>query len=630
MKILSLHVVSFGKLKDFKVDFASGLNVLQNRNGAGKTTLANFIRAMLYGFTKSKSGDKVNDAVRYAPWNGDGLFGGSMVVEQSGRQYRIERFFGKTASKERCSVTDVKTAKAVDFGGMSAGEYLLGLTSESYDRSAYYPQEAVEISANDNFEQKLANLVENGAEDYNSVQKRLYEYKKKLRLNKGLGGKLYDLQTEKVKLQRQLADSRNKEERNKEIVKRLAEIKDEQSKTESELKNVRTAKEKLQKEIAQNQPSAEQLEVRSRLAALKEKLARIPQEFAYDKTRLDDLERKISDVKDDVKPIVQPSNAKYIAIVAALAAVCVIGAVVYFLTLSTPLAIGLSAALAAVCAVAITLLTVFFRRKRITTLPAGERDSLISEYYQIASKYAYVSNLGYDEARRTVWQAYSDYQGDLRARDELEKAVVPDLWDVTESEDKLAEISEAETQLNGRQIALSQEKGALTEERKNLSFDSVAIQDKILQTEEEYAKEQHNYDVASKTEELLAIAKDNLSTSYLPKLRGRCAQLLTQVTGKEYQVSVDRTFSVSLVENGQIKPIAEFSRGIREITLLCFRIALSELLYDGEILFIIVDDAFVNYDEENFVRATELIKQLAKCGQVIYFTCHDRLGALKK
>ena len=123
-------------------------------------------------------------------------------------------------------------------------------------------------------------------------------------------------------------------------------------------------------------------------------------------------------------------------------------------------------------------------------------------------------------------------------------------------------------------------------------------------------------------------AKDNLSSSYLPRLCARCSQLLQEITQRQLSVVVDRNFTVSIREQGQTKPISEFSRGIREITLLCFRIALSELLYDGAIPFVIIDDAFVNFDEDNFARATLLLKNLSAHAQVIYFTCHNRMGKL--
>lgn len=45
MKIISLNVQSFGKLKNVRLDFNDGVNVIQNANGFGKTTMASFIRA---------------------------------------------------------------------------------------------------------------------------------------------------------------------------------------------------------------------------------------------------------------------------------------------------------------------------------------------------------------------------------------------------------------------------------------------------------------------------------------------------------------------------------------------------------------------------------------------------------
>ena len=78
MKIVSLSVASFGKLKGVNLNFRDGVNVINNINGFGKTTLASFVRAMLYGlnYTKSKG---VSDVTRFTPWDGAGKYGGSMT-----------------------------------------------------------------------------------------------------------------------------------------------------------------------------------------------------------------------------------------------------------------------------------------------------------------------------------------------------------------------------------------------------------------------------------------------------------------------------------------------------------------------------------------------------------------------
>ena len=51
MRLISLHVESFGRLSDYTLNMEPGLNVILRENGWGKSTLAAFIRVMFYSFT---------------------------------------------------------------------------------------------------------------------------------------------------------------------------------------------------------------------------------------------------------------------------------------------------------------------------------------------------------------------------------------------------------------------------------------------------------------------------------------------------------------------------------------------------------------------------------------------------
>jgi uncharacterized protein YhaN len=44
MKINSLNIVSFGKLKNLKIDFSDNRNIVYGDNEAGKTHIAEFIK----------------------------------------------------------------------------------------------------------------------------------------------------------------------------------------------------------------------------------------------------------------------------------------------------------------------------------------------------------------------------------------------------------------------------------------------------------------------------------------------------------------------------------------------------------------------------------------------------------
>ena len=536
MKIISVHVVSFGKLTNVRLNFNSGLNVIKEANSFGKTTLAGFIRAMLYGFTYTRT-KGATDVSHFAPWNSAGKFGGSMLVEQRGETYRIERFFGATARQETLTVTNEKTGKELTWP-KQPGEMLLGLTAESYDRSAYFPQEAVELSTNENLDSRLANLVEDGAEDYEKVQDRLRAYKKTLRFERGQGGVICELERRRLDLTDSLHRTQNGQRRAAEIDKRLAEI--ENDKTALKKRQAEYAEQltRLQGTVVANQPTETQQQ---------------PQ---------------------------QATNKIWLYMGVALTVVGIVFLALGFAHIlgTVGYVVGVIGAVLGICGIATHIaLGILAKRRAATQTPQQQPQQIEQQHTDNVQNYL------------NVVTAISQQMSELAA-----------------------------------------EAGRLSEERKGLALNGVEIMDELLAVEEQHKNAIHRYEVAETVSKLLEQAKENLSSSYLPKLCARCTELLQQITRGDYTVTVDRSFTVSIREHGQTKPISEFSRGIREITLLCFRVALSELLYDGAIPFVIVDDAFVNFDEANFTRATALLKSLQAHAQVIYFTCHDRTGELLK
>ena len=50
MRLLSVYVAGFGKLRDADFDFNKEITAICEKNGFGKSTLAAFIRVMLFGF----------------------------------------------------------------------------------------------------------------------------------------------------------------------------------------------------------------------------------------------------------------------------------------------------------------------------------------------------------------------------------------------------------------------------------------------------------------------------------------------------------------------------------------------------------------------------------------------------
>ena len=626
MKILSIQVQSFGKLSGVNLALKDGVNVIQNVNGFGKTTMASFIRSMLYGFTYKTVGG-IKDSARFAPWQGSGRFGGSMTVEHEGERYRIERFFGATAKNETLAITNEKTGKPLDLGGMQPGEFFLGLTADSYDRSAYFPQEAVELSSNDNFDSRLANLIQNGADDYDKIQDKLRAYKKNYRYERGNGGIIYELDCKRSELLKRQAEEERAERRAAEIERTLLEIEQERKNLLTQQEQYKRRQTELQREVAASLASPEEQRAAERLAELDEKIRRIPAEFNEDVKRCESIANELSNTKEEKTG----SKSNKFAIVAVGIALfigvllIILGTVAF--TSNTLLFIGLAFVVAGTAGIGIDIL-IRHKAKLKKFGAADKKKELTAQYFGIVRKYVYVDGEDFEVAKQRLWEAYKKYGEDVRERDTLRSVVKVPSADSQKAENALNDINRALNGIVERLNALSMQIGRLAEERKNLTFDSVAVEDELLNVAEQRKQAEFEYEVADTVSRLLAEAKDNLSSSYLPKLTLRCSELLSSITQSDYAVVIDRSFNVRIREQGQTRDMSAFSRGIREITLLCFRVALSELLYDGDIPFIIIDDAFVNFDENNFTRATHLLKQLAANAQVVYFTCHERMGEL--
>ena len=99
MKINKLKINSYGKLKEKEIDLKDGINIIYGQNEAGKSTLINFIINSFYGISKNKKGKEVSDYDKYKPWVGED-FSGKVEYELDNKEkFEIYRDFNKKNPK---------------------------------------------------------------------------------------------------------------------------------------------------------------------------------------------------------------------------------------------------------------------------------------------------------------------------------------------------------------------------------------------------------------------------------------------------------------------------------------------------------------------------------------------------
>ena len=207
MKIEKIHIDSFMGKKDFTLEFSSGINIIRGDNESGKSTVAEFIKFMLYGASSRQSGGEMSERVKYLTF-GESTFGGQMELSCAKGRFRIDRALTSTQSgfRESLSITDLEK-KTVVFKGENAGDALLSLPSEVFEKAAYISQDKEGYTGGSELGSAIENLLFSADETVSTDKalKKLDALRVSLLHKNGKGGMIFTLSGEREALEARLA-----------------------------------------------------------------------------------------------------------------------------------------------------------------------------------------------------------------------------------------------------------------------------------------------------------------------------------------------------------------------------------------------------------------------------------------
>lgn len=577
MRIESLHIDKFGKLRSFDLAFPEGLTIVRGDNESGKTTILAFLRAMLYGLNGKSASIAQNDRRKYMPW-GETSMGGSLRLTDGRSAWEIARVFGQTKKQDTLRVTDLASGEAVELpAGDEPGRVLLGVDEAVFADTLYVSARGSRPSGDGAaLTDKIRNLVGTGSEDVDlkSVLDRLRAAKNAIAPRVKDKGQLAAVQREQDEVQRALLASAQEQ-------RELARL----------------------RERVQALSDAPATAAGRATAALRERIAekeRAALRLADYRRQVDALDARIAALEAQALPEKAPAPAGRAT--AASRAPELLFLALALLVSAASVACGL-------------LFTNYAFAGLIAT--AG-----LSVLYMRAKDAR--------EAAEEAPAAAAPEAGRELAAARRERAMY-----VQQSERLAGQIAQMEAAIEAemappdpaRQEALISARVEL-EALEKRAGDPAALRARLAALKSRESALLQRLAALDMAEQALSEAARERQQGFAPELAGHVERILSRVTaGKYARAAISQSLEISLQPGaGALQPWEFFSGGTVELMYLALRLGLIRMLekHSGP-LPALLDDPFVLLDDARCREALGVLRDAAQAGsQVLLFTCQDR------
>ena len=223
------------------------------------------------------------------------------------------------------------------------------------------------------------------------------------------------------------------------------------------------------------------------------------------------------------------------------------------------------------------------------------------------------------EKQRNFQQSQENLQTLSGLAQTAPKPEAPDLLTLTEqqTEQELQRVTLEQKQLHNR---LGQFQGQM-----ETLGDGAALQQQLQQVRERIGKLEDHYGALTMALETLSQATTELQRRFAPVIRNRAGELFSRLTGGRYDrllLASDLSMEVAAVDEDTTHGVLWRSDGTADQLYLALRLAVAEELTPDAPL--VLDDAFVRFDDTRLATAMEILQEYAKNKQVILFTCQTR------
>lgn len=584
MIINKLHIENFGKLHNIELNFNDNLNQIIKENGWGKSTLAMFIKAMFYGMpAKTRGDDFKSERTKYMPWQG-GNYGGYIEFRKDDKNYRVTRIFGKSPEFDSFELLDLGNNQLIKSETSSLGEELFGIGEESFKMTAFFPQLNFRSNANSELTANLTG-VNKYQDDLASIDNAIKKLKEKRLDIKRQIPKKTDIEDKRLALSqlRSYSNSLNSEIDDKE--RHLVLLQKEQDEANTK---VQLEKDKLS---LQEERYKDKTLIESKLQNLTSQIANL-------------YERQANLQNKTLENLQSTTNSKFKGVY--------IGLLIFFMLVASASIVLFAVdvikfyVFLPICLLSvIAMIIIYFQIKRQTKDDKQYQEKLTDSNAKIDDFKAQIDTLNESVTHlKTVLDGYNEVS--MPNRDEYDR------------------LRSQQNSANVNVLTLKNQITNLKNDLENNINKEDYLASQIEKMKSDYNDLNYKYTLIDKTIEFLLQAKDNVASRYVSTINSDFSKILHKFNIIENRFLIDNQWNVKEQTSIGTKDYEFSSQGLQDIISFCQRISLIYKIYKKEKPFIILDDTFVNLDDNMMECAREVVGELSKSFQIIYICCNSR------
>ena len=616
MIIKEIQLTNFGKFNHKNVSLEPGLNIIYGENEAGKTTLHTFIRGMLFGIEKQRGKASGRDVYsKYEPWENPSNYQGIMRIENDGTNYRIERNF----NREHRLFRVINEDEGIELTEEQIEELFAGL-----DESCYY--NTISISqlgsvTDKELEVILKNYAANlGATksmeiDIKEAFSDLDIQKKKIITENKIGEE--DIIKKSVKLTTEQLEITEREqhkiissiEQKKENVNHLLEKKKELSALD---------KKRLEELAKQNERKDKLYQDAISYTNEVEKYSNQLEQIKNHKKELESslLEKGIDShetMEALMDKIMNKSNMPVTFVILALAFVgAAIGFVVGNLQFITIKEYYMRPAICMGIAFILFVLAIIrycFKKKH-----KKRKFEILKELRLTSDKL--------EAAKHEEIYVRRQLETKQEALNQTQEIIKQEENTQVSSDDYSDEIREIEAQERTLNDGVSKAQFALEQKKEN----EIELEKRIeelkrrLENIKKAKEEIHAIEEAKRNIEEIA---NEIRSSFGKRLNKQASYYMSKITNGKYDnITIDERLNITINNKKSLIPSSRLSKGTIEQVYMALRLAAADIIFEKEKKPILLDDAFVMYDNKRMGNTLKFMAESME--QVVLFSCHTR------